>query len=334
MNKVASLTKRYLPLAAIALGLLLVTAGSAQAATSIERNPNMVVSNDYVVGPGKVELLASPGQTIIKNITVVNRFATPKTFQLDLEDFKGSRENGVNLELLGALRGPYSLKDYLNPEASTFTLQPGDRITIPVRVTIPKDAVPGGLYGSIIVTTKEDPSNPSVNAEDATGNVKVISRIAVLFFVRIKGDVKESGSLLGFSADKFYYDATPVNFGFSYENTGSVYANPYGNITIKNLYGSVVDSVEVLPFYVLPNALRTNQVKWTGNGYRLGYYTATLKLNYGFNNQFSEKTVGFLVISWKLVIGVLIALALLVLIIRFIIKWLKDNVQLKPKKRR
>lgn len=323
--------KSGLLLAGLSLAIFFVFSSTAQSAT-IEKMSAMPVINDYVVGPGKVELLVSPGQTIVKNITVTNRFGKEKIFRLELEDIKGSRSDGVILEFLGPLNGPYSLKDYLKPDTIEFVLQHGDRITIPVYISIPKDAVPGGLYGSVIVTTKDDPNDPEYDPNDANANVKVTSRIAVLFFIRIKGEVKESGKLLDFKADHFYYGDPLVNFSFSYENSGSVYSNPYGNISIKNFYGATVDSLDVAPFYILPDSVRAHQIKWDGGGFRMGYYTAILKLNYGFDNQLAEKAISFLIMPWKIIIGVLAALALFVLVMRFIIKWLKENVEIKRKK--
>jgi len=198
MNQAAILAKKYpqrfLILVALSLGLFFIGISSVSAAT-IEKMSQMPVVNDYVVGPGKVELLVSPGQTFIENITVTNRFSDAKTFNLDLEDLKGSRDPNTILEFLGPLKGPYSLKDYLHPDTSEFTLQHGERITIPVTITIPSDAVPGGLYGSVIVTAKDDTNSPDYNNGATNANIKVDSRIAVLFFIRIKGDVKESGNV-------------------------------------------------------------------------------------------------------------------------------------------
>lgn len=301
-------------------------------AASIDNMPQMPVVNDYVVGPGKVELLASPGQTIIKNITVTNRFGREKNFQLELEDFKGSKQGGVVLELLGPLKGPYSLKDFLKPEVSDFTLQHGERITIPVSITIPQDSVPGGLYGSVIVTAKEDPTDPDFDDQDASGNIKTTSRIAVLFFVRIKGEVRESGLLKDFKSDSFYYSKPPINFFLSYENTGSVYSNPYGEIEIRNAYGSTIENIRISPFYVLPDSIRTNQIKWSGKKVLFGYYKAKLKIYHGFEDAISEKEVGFLVIPWKLLGGAVLFLAVFVLVMNFIIKWIRNNVEIKRKK--
>mgnify|MGYP000965384946 CR=1 FL=1 len=300
-------------------------------AVTVENLPNAPVVNDYVVGPGKVELLVSPGEVLVKNIIVTNRFGRNRDFKIELEDFKGSREGNNFLELLGPLKGPYSLKDYLVPEVMNFTLKHGDRMAIPVRINIPADAVPGGLYGSVIVSTSDD--DKQENAQNVSGNVQTKSRIAVLFFIRIRGDVKEEGNLQEFKTDKKFYNQGPVNFSLAFENTGSVYSNPSGNIEIKNIYGTTVDNVKVEQFYVLPDSIRTSQIKWDLKGLMLGYYRAHLKLDHGYDNVITERTIGFWVIPVKLVLIVLLILLIVLALIVFIIRWIRDNVEIKKKDR-
>jgi len=306
------------------------------AAVKIENLQNILLVEDYVVGPGKQEIWLEPGSGVIKNILVTNRFSQARNFKIELEDFQGGNDPFSPLELMGLLKGPYSLKDYIKPETMSFTLQSGDRITIPVVISVPKDAVPGGLYGAAIITT-EPSSGENTNDQSAVqGAVNIKSRIAVLYFVRVKGPVEENGGLTFFETNKRMYQKGPVEFSFAYKNNGSVYLNPYGYIEVKNLYGTVVERLKIDPYYVLPNTERIMKSSLE-RGFMLGRYKAEIFLNHGYteNNinkdvdSVDRKVVVFWVMPWKIVVPSLVGI---ILVLCGII-WLFKNVQINVKKK-
>lgn len=294
---------------------------------NIEQTPN---ANDFVVGPGKTEIRMDAGQTSLKNVVVTNRYGKEMRFNIKIEDLTSGRNFSEAIYLLGEEKGPYSLRDYIKPEVMTFVLQQGDRANIPVEIKIPEDATPGGLYGAIIVTTEStDPlEKAQIEEEQAKSGIVLESRIASLFFVRINGPVEENGNLKDFKADKKYYRSGPINLSYTYENTGSVYTNPYGVIEIKNLYGTVVEQISVNPYFVMPDFTRTMTKVWDRE-FTMGRYKATLKLNRGYGDIIDEKTVVFWVLPIKMVAGILIGLFLLLVIIRAIRKWFKKNFEYK-----
>ena len=101
---------------------------------------------DFVIGPGKVELTIKPGQTVTRNISVTNRISDKRTFALAVEDMSGSADPSKAVVLLGDQSGPYSLKNYFSFPNNTFTLALGERAQIPVTITMPPNAEPGGYY--------------------------------------------------------------------------------------------------------------------------------------------------------------------------------------------
>ena len=150
--------------------------------------------NDFVVGPGKMEVALNPGDTATVNVSIANRLGVDKIFTLDVEDFTGSTDPNQTVILLGDDRGPYSLRDYLYPATTSIMIANGMRATIPVQISIPADAQPGGLYGSVVVSNLNKPdSNGGENG--AVSSTPIITRIGALFFVRVKGNADESGQL-------------------------------------------------------------------------------------------------------------------------------------------
>lgn len=298
---------------------------------SIDQTPN---ANDFVVGPGKTELRIDPGQTSLKNITITNRYGKEMRFNIEIEDFTSGKNPNEAMSLMGDEKGPYSLRDYIKPEVMSFVLQQGDRASIPVSISIPADATPGGLYGAVIVTTETtDPlEKAQLEAEQAKSGIMIKSRIASLFFVRVNGPVTEDGILSEFKVNKSVFTKGPINFSYSFKNNGSVYLNPYGIIEITNLYGTVVEQISVQPYFVMPNFDRLMSKTWDRE-FTMGRYKATLKLNRGYGDQVDTKTVTFWVLPWKIIAGILIGLFLLLVIIGAVRKWFKMNFEYKGGKK-
>ncbi len=171
---------------------------NAKAEVVVEKLPDNKVFNDFVVGPGKIEMELSAGQSGTFDLLVSNRLGTDKTFQLSSEDFTGSDDPSQTVILLGSDRGPYSLQDFIKVGTSSLGIDHGSRVRIPVSVSIPKNAEPGGLYGSVIVSTMSKAGDTGDNTGVVSTN-PIFTRIAVLIFIKIKGEVKEDGKLVDFS---------------------------------------------------------------------------------------------------------------------------------------
>ncbi|MDO9509788.1 MAG: hypothetical protein Q7J14_00705 [Candidatus Magasanikbacteria bacterium] len=317
--------------------ILFLYSKNVNAIVKIENLQNISLVDDYVVGPGKQEIWLEPGEGVIKNVLVTNRFTQARNFKIELEDFQGASDPFSPIELLGLLKGPYSLKDYIKPEVMNFTLQSGDRITIPIIISVPKDAVPGGLYGSAIITTEPDSVENGIDLSAVQGAINLKSRIAVLYFVRVKGMVDEKGELNLFKTDKNIYQNGSIDFSHSFKNNGSVYLNPYGYIEIKNLYGTIIDRLKIEPYYVLPSTERIMKTS-LDRGFMLGRYKAEIFLNHGYtenninksNDSIGRKAIVFWVMPWKIVVPSLVGLVLILLGLY----WLFKNVQINVKKKK
>jgi len=284
---------------------------------------NFTDEGDIVVGPGKTEVLLDPGDEYTKEIIVSNRSGSDKIIDISVEDFQGSKDPEITVEFLGTEKGPYSLKNYVKSEISQITLKHGQRLHLPVLISIPQDAQPGGLYGAVMVSA----SNVLKEGEQKTavaGQLRVITRIASLFFVKVSGTVFNNGSLQSFKAEKSFYEKGPVVFQITSENKGSVYLSPYGVIEIKNILGSKIDERQIDPWFVLPNSVRVREIKWNSN-FLFGRYVATLHLNRGYDDIIDTQSISFWVVPWKILSIILIGL---ILIIWFFV-WIFSHLQWK-----
>jgi hypothetical protein len=291
-----------------------------------ERIDGNIEVGDFVVGPGRAEITVSPGETVIQEVTVTNRISKNRTFNLEVEDITGSADGSAAVSLTSGQRGPYSIKDYVSFPEKSFTLDLGERARIPVKITIPADAEPGGFYGSVLVSTDRTPEEQDAGASRSP----VIARIGSLLFVRVRGQAEISGQTKSINTvdNKWWYEKGPVNLGISYENTGAVHVNPYGEVSVKNMFGEEVGFVQLDPWFVLPKSLRTREFEWDRE-FLFGRYTVTAKINRGYDDKIDTVTTNFWVLPWKMVAG---AFAIIFIII-FTLRAFFRNFEFSRKKK-
>lgn len=272
---------------------------------------------DFVVGPGRSEVQLQPGQTYVQEITVTNRISDDREFRLEVEDITGSSDGSSAVALTGAERGPYSIRDFISFPKESFILKLGERARIPVTITVPPNAEPGGYYGSVLVSTVQ----PSVSSNDGAPRSPIIARVGSLIFLTVGGDTVRAGATksIGIVGDSSFFQAGPIDFSILFENTGSVHTNPYGEVSITNMFGEEVGFLELEPWFVLPKSLRSREVSWNRE-FLLGRYEVTARINRGYDDVVDEVTTSFWVLPWKFVGGSFAALFILIFLIRLITK--------------
>lgn len=284
------------------------------------KNPDMIIGNDFIVEPGKTEIFINPGETTVKNIVITNRIGKTFKFRLSTEDMTGTSDPLSPIKLLGDEKGPYSLKNYITPEITEFSLEQGEKISIPVTVSIPLDAEPRGFYGALIVSNDPEVTE-SENLKDTEGKTKIVSRIGSLFLLRINGEGKESGRLEDFKIlgpSKTFYENRPSGFEILFKNDGNVHLVPHGIITIKNILGKNVGEIPVDAYFSLPDSIRYREVLWT-EGSGLGRYTANLSLYKGYGNENVNAAISFWIIPWKILIVVFLGLIILISLVYYVL---------------
>jgi hypothetical protein len=309
-------------LVALVLLIALIPVASAHAA----RISQLSVENkgDFVLEPGKIEVFVNPGETVTRNISVINRVNRKVDFKIETEDFIGSDNPNTPVILLGNDKSPYSFKDNLIPEEDAFSLEFGQKIELPIRIQIPADAQPGGFYSSVIVS-----SMPSSDSENLQTGARIISRVGVLMFIRVNGPVEQSGDVTDFrigGGEGSFMQSGPVPFEILFKNAGSVHLVPYGEIAIRNILGKQVAKIPVDAYFSLPKSTRYRQVIWE-QAKLFGRYTATLTMNDGYEGKQDTKKVVFWVVPWEFIA---ITLAVIFLL-SFLVYFIKSRFEFKRK---
>ena len=98
-----------------------------------------------------------------------------------------------------------------------------------------------------------------------------------------------------------------------------MHLDPYGEIHITNMFKEEVGYIELNSWFALPKSLRSREVPWDRE-LLMGRYTATAKINRGYNDIIDTQTLTFWVIPWKVIAGVFATLFLVFFLFRFILK--------------
>lgn len=276
--------------------------------------------NDFAVEPGKTEIILNPGEHVIKQITITNRINKTANFVLTAEDLVGTDDSQQPVRLLGNEKGPYSIKDFIKPEITTFSLKFGEQITIPVDISVPINVEPRGYYGALIVTNNPD-VGPDGNPVEVQGNTRLVSRIGSIMLVKINGEGIQEATLANFKTigpKKLVYTKLPEGFEVALKNTGTVHLVPYGTVTIKNIFGRTIDILPINAYFSLPDATRYIEIPWDKE-FGFGRYTAFLNLNKGYNNEYVEAKIAFWVLPWKILAMVFLIIVIITTSVYYIV---------------
>lgn len=281
------------------------------------------------IGPPVLNLTANPGQVIQSSINIRDVSTTDLIVTNEINDFTANGEDGTPQILLdNAETSPYSIRSWIQP-LDQITLKTKEIKAVPITIYVPADAAPGGYYGIIRFTG----TAPNL---DQTG-VALSASLGTLIFLRVSGDVKEEVSIDRFFANTGgveypLYEFKPVTLSVRLKNTGNIYEQPAGLITVKDMFGKPVVNLPVNAEerVILPDSTRKfDQVideTNIGNGLMFGRYTAEVTIKYGSNGQSVTSTTSFWVIPYKLIIAGIIILIVAFFVLRIFIRRYNQHI--------
>lgn len=281
------------------------------------------------IAPPVLQLAANPGEVIQTKIVLRDISSSSLLVTNEINDFTAQGEDGTPKVITETTeKSPYSIIDWIKP-ISSLTLKSKQLQNLPVTITVPKNAAPGGYYGVIRFTA----TAPEI---DQSG-VALSASLGAMVFIRVKGDAKESMSVEEFYASKdgskgSFFDSIPLDLTVRIKNNGNVHEQPIGNVLITDMFGkpAVNVNVNLEGRNVLPGTVRrfeqTMDKTAVGNRTLFGFYTAKLTMKYGASNSTIAKTIHFWIIPWKLILTAIAVLIVLFLLGRMMIKRYNDRL--------
>ncbi len=275
------------------------------------------------IGPPVVNLSADPGQTITTSISIRDVSTSSLIVTNEINDFIANGEDGTPQVVLDqTIQSPYSIRSWITP-IDQLTLKPKEIKSIPLTVSVPSNAAPGGYYGIVRFTgTPPDLEGTGVSLSASLGS---------LIFLRVNGDAKEQISIEQFytndgTSERSLFEFKPVTLTARLKNTGNIYEQPTGLVTVKNMFGKAIATLPVNDGQrtILPDSTRKfDQLldsTVVGDGMMFGYYTADLTIKYGSSGQTINASTSFWVIPFKLILAGVILLIAAFFVFRFLIR--------------
>jgi hypothetical protein len=281
------------------------------------------------VSPARLEITGDPGKTLSGDFTIINEQQVDQVYYTSVENFEAQGESGTPSFSSASKEG---LATWITVQEK-IEIKRGERMKIPFTVSVPLNADAGGHFAAVFLTTQPPQAQGS--------EVSIGAKVGMLLLLRVSGNIKEDGAIASFvtTAGTNFYTNLPVNFAYRFSNSGNDRVNPYGAVTIKNIFGMVTTEINANPNLgnVLPNSIRKFDVKWSGSdaapssvsffdnvvfqwrNFAMGKYTATLGLTFGSTGTASSQ-VSFYVLPWQLITTLLIGLFVLYVIIHLLIK--------------
>lgn len=274
------------------------------------------------IGPPLISLTANPGDTLQADINLRDVSSGDLLVTSQVNDFTANGEDGTPRVVLEDEVNPYSLKTWLSP-IEPLLLKSKELRQLTITINVPINASPGGYYGVVRFT------GTAPELED-TG-VSLSASLGALIFLRVNGEAYESMSIEEFSVNKdsktgSLFESAPINFIERIKNSGNIYEQPAGQITITDMFGRNVATINVNlpPGNVLPASIRkfeqTLDSSTLGKKTLFGYYKAHLKVVYGDSKQEVSSDLSFWVIPYKLIAVVVVGILLAFFVLRFVIK--------------
>ncbi len=278
--------------------------------------------------PTRFEIRGDPGQTLTEEILLINETDLAETFYPSFSNFEAQGDTGSP----AFVEPKDDLGTWMTTDVSSVSLAPLQQKIVSLKITIPKDAEPGGHFAVIFWGT---------TPQGVGSGVSVGAKTGVLVLLSVSGDVKEDAGLLDFNTKdkKFFYNTLPVSFQYRFKNDGGDRIKPEGTIDIRNSIFWKTEVLDANPVAgnILPSSTRKFTVDWveyerpidyvapTGvfkkfwsdvvyqwKNFALGFYSAHLNVVYGLQEQRVGDTAFFFVFPWQL--SLVMALILVIVI--------------------
>src|SRR5258708_23619131 len=206
---------------------------SSQNTIGIEVNPSLVeLDLDHDDSKLTLNYNNKTGQTIVLTFHISDFRESGTAYSISLLNPK----NDQNFS--------FGLSSWIILDNNSVIIPPYQSINVTAYIN-KAELPPGGHYGAILATISHKNNPKSILLQQV---------IATLVFVRsATGKEIEDGRIKNIALDIFFLDF-PTTVSFRFENRGNVQLVPYGEIQVRNIFGTLVakgiinqDSLLVLP---------------------------------------------------------------------------------------
>lgn len=253
-------------------------------------------------------VILNPGDKKQIEVKVINSSETAMTINTATTDFVVADDGSTPIDIPNTdeKANRWSLASWLVLTPTEQTIAPHKTGIVNVLIEAPKDALPGGHYAMIT----HQPVLPSLTAKGLNAKqaaaAGIDQRVGTLLYVTIAGEVNEEAYVSDFTFPKFS-EFGPVPYSFTIQNRSDIHIRPQIGLTIKNMFGQKVASLQPETKNIFPLSARKFEGKWD-RVWGFGLYTAEVSVSYGTQGKIVVDRTQFWLLPIKLLLAGLIIL--------------------------
>lgn len=290
---IQNFSKKNYYFCAIVIGLIL--SGFINISTSFAANRIAITVKNpdpYTGNQSWFVYKKSPGDLIEDIASVKNFGETPTIVKIYAVDAT-SNESGSYI-LRFSEETQKSIGVWAEIGKTDFTLQAGERMDIPFKINIPKDAPPGEYTGGIVVESSQLNENDFSDCRTngvacAATSIKVKTRIGARVYLTIPGEIKEDVNLTGFWNIN---DVSGNYLKFKIENHGMVGYEPRAHVQILDGSGKIYEEFEKSLGDSAPNTTVEPVISLEKPLPAFGKFTARATVSFPQRFKYSDNTHG------------------------------------------
>lgn len=269
-------------------------------------------------------LSVAPGQSEQVSLRVKNESDQPITIVSLAQDFILDEDGRTPIPVENTVDNRWSLASWVTLAPATQEIAPGEVVNLAALIEVPEDALPGGHYAMILHQPVADLQAGLQIAAQSEGSASVTQKVGTLLYVKVEGPINYQAFIRNFAAPSFT-EFGPVPFSYVMENQSDIHIRPRASIQIKNIFGRVVDTVEVEPKNIFPLMEREFEANWNRT-WGFGPYTAILTASYSDGGQIISSATRFWLFPITIVlVGLILFLILVIAFMAIRRHWIHRN---------
>ena len=275
-----------------------------------------------VVAPARQQVNIDPGKTASLITKFFNEGTSSLTGNIKVVDFiVTDNEGGPRFLYNQNLSNRFSAASWIKLTTDKITISPGGVAKIQYSVSAPKDAAPGGRYVAIFFEPVGLLDQETL--EQAKNAVAIVPRITSLLYIRVNGPISEMALVKKFSTPTFIQYG-PVDIEAEISNRGDYHISPKGQVTLKDMFGRVLDQKTLEDLNIFPDASRIYNLS-IGPRLLIGKFRVELAASYGENGMGLSAVSTFWAFPVAHVLAIILGIIILLLLGLFIWKKVKGK---------
>jgi len=261
--------------------------------------------------PEKLELNGTPGQKIVRKLTVINRGTAPVVMKVLTMDIKSVDATGrIEFEK----QNYQSMSNWLIPEYLKIGLNPLQQKEVRIIVSIPENANSGAHNGAILFEPTEG---------EYAGPQNRFGALVLLNVAGGNGQATISPSVTKYNTP-WLASSGPANFEMMLKNSGNSNLKGTIHFSVRDWLGREIFKQDISGALIYPESERNFKWKW-GNNLAIGLYRSSAEFTTTGQNEKFGSSDWFIIFPWSIL---LYALAVLLVLAGI---WFKFKVKIRQK---